>query len=144
MHIFFFLVKQFRGLRLTCAQDFSPIATSFLFCAAPAYYFLSERERKQLKLGKSEVSEMMNSGFLKPLTLHRVILCLISLSFFFLFFPLASGATKGPWITFYSFAVIGAVVAFLLNCRLQPYKARSLRGVMKAIFNCTWGAGHDY
>lgn len=57
---------------------------------------------------------------------------------------LSSGATQSTLITFYSFAMIGAVVAFLLNHRLQHYKAHSFRGVMKAIFNCTWEAGHYY
>lgn len=70
----------------------------------------------------------------------------VSLSFFFFFFlPVwLWNYQKSTLITFYSFAMIGAVVAFLLNYRLQHYKAHSFRGVMKAIFNCTWEAGHYY
>lgn len=85
---------------------------------------------------------MKNCGFLKPLTWHRVF-CVYFFKFLFRLLS-ASRATKSTLITFYSFAVMGAVVAFLLNCRLRHYKAHSFGGVMKAIFNCTWEAGRYY
>lgn len=71
-----------------------------------------------------------------------MLYCLVSMSLrFFLFSSSASGAPQTTLITFYSFAVIGAIVAFLLNRRLQHCKAYSFGGRMKAIFNCAGEAG---
>lgn len=93
----------------------------------------------------------MKGQISKAFTIYNLLFCVCILSFFFFtclflfyfyfFFSLASGATL---ITFYSFAVIGAVVAFLLNHRLQHCKAYSFGGGMKAIFNCSWEAGQYY
>lgn len=116
-------------------------------CIATYDYFLSERDRRQLKLGNSEDSEIIiikKKDFYNSFCCPHYFVC-ISLSSPHPHHHLsASGATKSTLITFYSFAMIGAVVAFLLNHRLQHYKTHSFRGVMKAIFNCIWEAGHYY
>lgn len=127
-------------------KSVSPTLTSFLPAAATLYYFFTERWKVSIKV---RVIKSFKNG--KTMNFWSIYYANLFCVYFFKFLSptppfssAASGGTKSTLITFYSLAMIGAVVAFLLNHRLQHYKTHSFRGVMKAIFNCTQEAGHYY
>lgn len=128
--------------------------TSFLSC--PIVLLTTWKgprvEIKRRKLTVSETKGWISKAFI--IYYYFDIFVFVSLRFFclftclfsFLFFPpLLPKSPEARWSWFYSFAVMGAIVAFfLLNHRLQHCKAYSFGGGMKAIFNCTWEAGQSY